>query len=106
MDKDIIEVIAEMLIKQDETTAGIKETNERIKGTAEKINETNEILREFMAVSVKRWDQQQRFNEKFFEKLGNIEKWMEKMSLLEDRVKHLESLEDRLLRIEKLLKAS
>ncbi len=99
MAKDIIEVIAEMMIKQDETTAGIKETNEGVK-------ETNKILGEFMAVSIKQWDQLQIFNERFYDKLENIETAIEKLSWLEDRIKHLESLEERILRIEKLLKAS
>ncbi len=92
MDKEIYAVISEMLIKQDETTSEIKETNS--------------ILKEFMGVSVKQWEQQQKFNERFFEKLEKIEKVLETLSLLEERVKHLESLEQRLVKIENLLKAS
>lgn len=55
MDKEIYAVFSEMLLKQDETTREIKETNS--------------ILNEFMGVSVKQWEQQQKFNERFFEKL-------------------------------------
>ena len=46
MDKnqDLPELISEMLIKQDRT---------------------NEILEDFMAVSVKQWEQQAKFNERF-----------------------------------------
>ena len=83
--KDLPELVSEMLIKQDRT---------------------NEILEEFMAVSVKQWDQQTKFNERFFEKLEKIENILDKLTLLEDRVKHLESLEERVSKIEKLLRAS
>jgi len=83
--KDLPELISEMLIKQDRT---------------------NEILEEFMAVSVKQWDQQAKFNERFFEKLEKFEKVLDKLSLLEDRVKHLENLEARVSKIERLLNAS
>jgi hypothetical protein len=83
--KDLPELVSEMLIKQDRT---------------------NEILEEFMAVSVKQWDQQAKFNERFFEKLEKIENILDKLTLLEDRVKHLESLEERVSKIEKLLRAS
>ena len=82
---DLPELVSEMLIKQDRT---------------------NEILEEFMAVSVKQWDQQAKFNERFFDKLEKFEKILEKFTLLEDRVKHLESLEERISKIEKLLRAS
>ena len=53
MDKnqDLPELISEMLIKQDRT---------------------NEILEEFMAVSVKQWEQQAKFNERFLDKLERI----------------------------------
>jgi hypothetical protein len=87
MDKnqDLPELISEMLIKQDRT---------------------NEILEEFMAVSVKQWEQQSKFNERFFDKLERLEKILEKLILLEDRIKHLEDLEQRVSKIEKLLRAS
>ena len=99
MDKETALLISEMLIKQDETTTQIKETNKRIE-------ETNTVLKEFMGVSVKQWDQQQKFNERFFDKLENIEKGIDKLSSLEERIKHLESLEERLIKVENLLKAS
>lgn len=57
-DKILTEIFAEMLIKQEENTAEIKTTND--------------ILKEFMGVSVKQWEQQQKFNEKFFDKLEKI----------------------------------
>jgi hypothetical protein len=83
--KDLPELVSEMLLKQDRT---------------------NEILEEFMAISVKQWDQQTKFNERFFDKLEKLEKILEKLILLEDRIKHLEDLEERVAKIESLLRAS
>ena len=87
MDKnsDLPELLSEMLIKQDRT---------------------NEILEEFMSVSVKQWEQQAKFNERFLDKLESFERVLEKFTLLEDRVKHLEGLEMRVSKIEDLLRAS
>jgi len=87
MDKnnDLPELVSEMLLKQDRT---------------------NEILEEFMAVSIKQWEQQAKFNERFLDKLERFETILEKFTLLEDRVKHLESLEERVSKIENLLRAS
>jgi len=87
MDKNesLQELVSEMLIKQDRT---------------------NEILEEFMSVSVKQWEQQAKFNERFLEKLETFETKMEKFVLLEDRIRHLENLEERVSKIERVLKAS
>ena len=84
MDKELALIIAEMLIKQDETTAQLKEHNQLIKETNNSIKETNnsiketnnsltetnnflketnDILKEFMGISVKQWEQQHVFNE-------------------------------------------
>jgi len=54
MDKNesLPELVSEILIKQDRT---------------------NEILEEFMSVSVKQWEQQAKFNERFLEKLEKFE---------------------------------
>jgi len=77
-DKDLLEVIAEMLLKQDQQS--------------ELIGETNNILKEFMGVSIKQWDEQQKFNERIFNKLDGIEKQLEKIADLEDRVKRIENI--------------
>jgi len=82
---DLTELISEMLLKQDRT---------------------NEILEDFMAVSIKQFEQQVKFNERFMDKLEKFETLLDKFSLLEERVKHLESLEERILKIENLLRAS
>lgn len=99
MDKGIIEVITDMLIKQDGTNRKLDETNR-------KLDETNNILKDFMEVSINQWKEQQRFNEKLYEKVTGLEKLL----TIEERVKRLESLEqrieERITKIEKTLKAS
>ena len=70
-DKDLLEVIAEMLRKQDQHSELIAATNNGI-------NETNTILKEFMGVSIKQWDEQQKCNERIFNKLDGIEKQLKK----------------------------
>lgn len=46
MDKELALIIAEMLIKQDETT-------EQVKVVAEQAKETNSILKDFMSFFIK-----------------------------------------------------
>jgi len=58
MDKELALIMSEMLIKQDETTA--------------QITETNNILKDFMGLSVKQWEQQQIFNETIITELKEI----------------------------------
>jgi len=52
---DLTELISEMLIKQDRT---------------------NEILEDFMAVSIKQFEQQVKFNERFLDKLENLKLYL------------------------------
>ena len=73
-DKDLLEVIAEMLRKQDQHSELIAATNNGI-------SETNSILKEFMGVSIKQWEEQQKFNERIFNKLDGIEKQLEKQNV-------------------------
>ena len=84
-DKDLLEVISEMLRKQDQHSELIAATNNGI-------NETNTILKEFMGVSIKQWEEQQKFNGRIFNKLDGIEKQLEKIADLEDRVKRIENI--------------
>ena len=91
-DKDLLEVIAEMLRKQDQHSELIVETNNGIKETNSQLGETNSILKEFMGVSIKQWEEQQKFNERIFNKLDGIEKQLEKIADLEDRVKRIENI--------------
>jgi hypothetical protein len=96
MDKEVALIISEMLIKQDETTAQIKETNS--------------ILKDFMGISVKQWEQQQTFNELMIGELKNIKDVLSTMAQVDNRLKAIEEreskFESRLANIEKLLKAS
>ena len=71
-DKDLLEVISEMLRKQDQHSELIAATNNGIR-------ETNNILKEFMGVSIKQWEEQQKFNERLFNKLEGIEKHLIKV---------------------------
>ena len=64
--KDPPEIIAEMLIKQDQMIGAIEKTNE-------KIDKTNNILENFMEISTKQWGQQMIFNERFYNKLEKFE---------------------------------
>jgi hypothetical protein len=52
---DLTELISEMVIKQDRT---------------------NEILEDFMAVSIKQFEQQVKFNERFLDKLENLKLYL------------------------------
>jgi len=52
---DLTELISELLIKQDRT---------------------NEILEDFMAVSIKQFEQQVKFNERFLDKLENLKLYL------------------------------
>ena len=106
-----------MLIKQDETTNQVKEVADQVKEVtihvdriAVEVKETNSILREFMGVSVKQWEQQQIFNEVMVTQLKEIKEVLSSAAQLDTRVKALEERESRfearLANIERLLKAS
>ena len=86
--KDLLEIIAEMLRKQDQHSELIAITNKKVGDMSdkigslndkfdfmnEKLGETNMILKEFMGISVKQWEEQQKFNERLFDKVDGIEK--------------------------------
>ena len=69
MDKEIYLVISEMLIKQDETIDAIKATSKRIDKTNEILLNFMDKTTDFIGMSVKQWDAQQKFNERFFDSL-------------------------------------
>ncbi|WP_299285587.1 hypothetical protein [uncultured Mucilaginibacter sp.] len=110
MDKELALIIAEMLIKQDETNAQVKNVGERVDNVALELKETNIILKDFMAISVKQWEQQHRFNETIVGELKSIKEVLSTFSQLENRLKAVEErenkFESRLANLEKLLKAS
>ena len=86
--KDLLEIIAAMLRKQDQHSELIAITNKKVGDMSdkigslndkfdfmnEKLGETNMILKEFMGISVKQWEEQQKFNERLFDKVDGIEK--------------------------------
>ena len=85
VDKDLLEVFAEMSGKQDHHSELIGVTNTRL-------IETNDILKEVMGVSIKQWDKQQKFNERLYDKVDRIEKQIVKFADFEDRVKRIENV--------------
>ena len=117
MDKEIALIIAEMLIKQDETTEQVKEVVNQVngltievKGLSAGLKETNNILRDFMGVSVKQWEQQHVFNELMFNELKGVKEALLTLTQLDTRLRAVEEreskFESRLANIERLLKAS
>ncbi len=110
MDKEIALIIAEILIKQDETTAQVSNVAIQINNVTTEVKETNSILKDFMAISVKQWEQQHKFNELIVSELKNIKEVLSALSQLETRLKAIEErenkFENRLANLEKLLKAS
>jgi len=131
MDKEVALILAELLIKQDETTSQIKEVASEVKDvvkhvnilttavnnltissnkTISVLNETNSILREFMGVSVKQWERQHAFNDSIVNEIKSIKEVVTNFVQLENRLKAVEERENkfelRLANIEKLLKAS
>lgn len=91
-DKDLLVVVSEMLRKQDQQAEKLDEHSTILNQHTEILNkqsdilnlhtglikETNETLRQFMEVSINQFQQQQAFNERFFDKLNDIEKALKK----------------------------
>ena len=69
--KDLIEIIAEILRKLSDKIGSL---NDKFDFMNERLGETNMILKEFMGISVKQWEEQQKFNERLFDKVDGIEK--------------------------------
>lgn len=81
-----------------------------VKNVAEEVKETNSILKDFMGISVKQWEQQQKFNEVIITQLKEVKEALSTLSQLDTRLKVIEErenkFESRLANIEKLLQAS
>jgi hypothetical protein len=87
-DKDLLVVIAEMLRKQDQQaetlnlhTQILQHHTQILTNQTQLLEKTNETLSTFMEVSIKQFDEQHKFNEKFLasneriaDRLDNIEK--------------------------------
>jgi chromosome segregation ATPase len=93
--KDLPEIIADMLIKQDQTIDAVNKLTGRIDGIGEKIEITNNILLNFTEISTRQWEAQARFNERLYDKLDQLEKTsektVEKLTIIDGRLQHLEN---------------
>ena len=82
-DKDLLVVISEMLRKQDQHS-------ELLSKQTESINKIGSSLNNFIEISINQFEQQQKFNEKFLEKLDQIGDGNHRTSELKQRVEKLE----------------
>lgn len=103
-DKDLLVIIAGMLRKQDQHTemlskqsgilrkqAEILEHNSEImQKQTEILTETNNTIKQFVGISIKQFEEQQKFNEHLFGKVDDLEKSVIKAVNLEDRIQRLE----------------
>ena len=71
--KDLPEIIADMLIKQDQTIDAVNRLSEKVEAvlgridiTNQRIETTNNILKNFVEISIKHLAEQTRFNELSF----------------------------------------
>ena len=82
----------------------------QVNGLNSEVKETNTILRDFMGMSVKQWEQQHIFNEAIVNQLKEIKITLADFAQLESRLKAVEEreskLESRIANIERMLKAS
>ncbi|TKC00138.1 restriction endonuclease subunit S domain-containing protein [Pedobacter cryophilus] len=97
-DKDLLVVISEMLRKQDQHSELLNKQSEILVKQTEMINlQTQSLekigssLNNFIDISVNQFEQQQKFNEKFLEKIDVFGKAIDKTADLEERLKKLET---------------
>lgn len=97
-DKDLLVVISEMLRKQDQHSELLNKQSEILVKQTEMINlQTQSLdkigssLNNFIEISINQFEQQQKFNEKFLEKIDSFGKVIEKTTDLEERLKKLEA---------------
>ena len=72
-DKDLLVVISEMLRKQDQQA-------EILNKQTEILGETNRSLNNFVDISIEQFQQQQKFNELFLEKLDQVGERIQQIS--------------------------
>jgi hypothetical protein len=96
-DKDLLVVIAEMLRKQDQHSEILNLHTQILNQHTQILERTNETLVAFADVSIKQFEQQQVFNEKFLGRLDNMEKFNEQvLDLNKKMVDRLEAIEKKL----------
>jgi predicted nucleic acid-binding Zn-ribbon protein len=66
---------------------------ERFDKIIEKVDVINKTLQNFADESIKKWDEQAKFNERLFDELDNLEKTaektVEKLTTIDERLRHL-----------------
>jgi len=78
-DKDLLVVISEMLQKQDRQTAilevhskSLMNINNRLENLEKGMEKINDTLKDFVDISVKQFEEQQKFNRAFFLELKHV----------------------------------
>ena len=103
-DKDLLVVIAEMLRKQDQHseilnlhTQILNQHTQILNQHTQILEKTNDTLSVFMDVSIKQFEQQQQFNEKFLNRLERLEDFgAQTLELNKQVVLRLENIEKKL----------
>ena len=90
-DKDLLVVISEMLRKQDQHSELLSKQTEMINLQTQSLEKIGSSLNNFIEISINQFQQQQKFNEKFLDKIDVFGKVLERSSDLEERLKKLEA---------------
>lgn len=90
-DKDLLVVISEMLRKQDQHSELLSKQTEMINLQTQSLEKIGSSLNNFIEISINQFQQQQKFNEKFLDKIDVFGKVLERSFDLEERLKKLEA---------------
>ena len=90
-DKDLLVVISEMLRKQDQHSELLRKQTAMINLQTQSLEKIGSSLNNFIEISINQFEQQQKFNEKFLEKIDVFGKVIENTTNLEERLKKLEA---------------
>lgn len=95
-DKDLLVIIAEMLRKQDQHTEilqkqgeTLQKQNETLQRQSEILSDMNLTLKGFMQVSIKQFDEQQKFNERIIKKFDEQQAFNERLFEKVDRIEQI-----------------
>ena len=91
IDKDLLVVISEMLRKQDQHSELLSKQTEMINLQTQSLEKIGSSLNNFIEISINQFEQQQKFNDKFLEKIDVFGKMIENTTNLDERIKKLES---------------
>lgn len=97
-DKDLLVIIAEMLRKQDQHTEILQKQgeilqkqNETLQKQGEILNDMNLTLKGFMQLSIKQFDEHQKFNERIIKKFDEQQIFNERLFEKADRIEKIVS---------------